>query len=90
MTLTSPVFAIACVVIALAATLTATVIAVSYKPGVFSSSAARSFHSLAAAVNEAMCSLLALSVPSLLLLARGGWLAKPNTLHECPHHRNTY
>ena len=89
MTLTSPVFAIACVVIALAATLTATVIAVSYKPGVFSSSAARSFHSLAAAVNEAMCSLLALSVPSLLLLARG-WFAKHNTLHDCPRHRNTY
>ena len=89
MTLTSPVFAIACILIALAAALTATVIAVSYKPGVFSSSAARSFHSLAAAGNEAMCSLLALSVPSLLLLA-GGWLAKPNTLHECPHHRNTY
>ena len=88
MTLTPRAFAIACVVIALAATLTATVIAVSYKPGVFSSSA-RSSHSLAAAVNEAMCSLLALSVPSLLLLARG-WFAKPNTLHDCPRHRNTY
>ena len=64
MTLTRPAFAIACVLIALAAALTTTVIAVSYKLEVFSSSTARgSSHSLAAVGNEAMCcSLLALSL----------------------------